>query len=539
VLSGVDGVAVEVEVRISSALPRVEVVGLPEAAVRESAARVRAAIAASGHRFPDRRVTVNLAPASVRKGGAGLDLPIAVGILVAAGALEATRLPELGLLGELALDGRLRPVRGALALALALRDHGCRRVLVPTANAVEAGLTPRLEVLAAGGLADVCGYLSAGTGAVRVHPLPRGRGGPSRHGDLSEVRGQEHAKRALEIAAAGGHGLLLVGPPGSGKTMLARRLPGLLPPLEADEAIEVTRILGAASRLLDEASLPSERPFRAPHHGATRAGLLGGGSPPRPGEVSLAHRGVLFLDELPEFERGALEALRQVLEERRVVVSRAGRSCVFPADFQLVAAANPCPCGWRLSRWRDCRCTDAAVARYGARVSGPLLDRIDLHVQVPALAWAELDAPGAGESSAALRARVEAARARARRRLAPYGVRSNAEIPDPALEAAVDATAEARALLGRAVERLRLSARAARRCLRAARTVADLAGARRVEAEAVAEALGYRRADTPPSGDPEPASSVRDRTAAFENCHSCRTSSPGEPHDAAQVRDRP
>jgi magnesium chelatase family protein len=501
VLSGVDGIAVEVEVRISAQLPRIDVVGLPEAAVRESAARVRAAVGAAGHAFPQRRVTVNLAPASLRKSGAGLDLPIAIGVLAAAGALDGQRLARLGLVGELALDGRLRPVRGALALALALREAGCGKVVVPRANGGEAALTPGLAVLAADDLGGVLRFVQTGLGLVAAAaPALPADATPDCVGDLAEVRGQARAKRALEIAAAGGHGLLLEGPPGSGKTMLARRLPGLLPPLAFAEAVEVTRIHGAAGRLGD-APIVRARPFRAPHHAATRAGLLGGGSPPRPGEASLAHRGVLFLDELPEFERGTLEALRQVLEERRVVVARAGGTWVFPADFQLVAAANPCPCGWRLSRFRECSCSDAAIARYAARVSGPLLDRVDLHVAVPAVAWRELaDGAPLGEPSAAVRERVLRARERQRERLAPHALRCNAEIADRALDELVDAAPEARVLLGRAVERLRLSARGARRLLRVARTIADLAGEPRVEAAAMAEALGYRReAGSPPA----------------------------------------
>ncbi|HEY5658974.1 MAG TPA: YifB family Mg chelatase-like AAA ATPase, partial [Myxococcota bacterium] len=407
-LLGVDGIPIEVEVRISSQLPRVDIVGLPEAAVRESAARVRAAVAATGQRFPDRRVTVNLAPAELRKTGTGLDLPIAVAVLAAAGHLEAEALSGVGLVGELALDGRLRPVRGALALALAVRDSGCRALIAPRENAAEAALAPGLRVFCAADLGAVLRHLlgSQTLPVARVEP-PKDHTGSG--DDLADVRGQEAAKRALEVAAGGGHGLLLRGAPGSGKTLLARRLPHLLPPLEREEAIVVTKIHGAVSPL--RRPIVTERPLRAPHHTASAAGLLGGGSPPRPGEVSLAHGGVLFLDELPEFDRRCLESLRQVLEERRVVVARARATCVFPADFQLVAAANPCPCGWRESGRRDCRCHDGDVARYMARVSGPLLDRIDMHVRVRPVRWCELDAADrCGPTSATVRERVAAAR---------------------------------------------------------------------------------------------------------------------------------
>jgi magnesium chelatase family protein len=489
-LLGVDGVAVEVEVRISSQLPRMDIVGLAEAAVRESASRVRAAIDSSGLEFPRNRVTVNLAPAHLRKSEPGLDLPIAAAILTASGQLPKDGLAGVGLVGELALDGRVRCVRGALAQCLALREAGCESAVVPAGNAGEAALAPGIGVCAAADLRSVARHLAGQAPLPRIRPrasTPPEPNGP----DLADVRGQAFAKRALEIACAGGHALLLRGSPGCGKTMLARRVPGLLPPLGFDEALEVTRIHGAAGRLSESVPLVEERPFRAPHHTASPAGLLGGGSPPRPGEISLAHHGVLFLDEFPEFDRRCLEALRQVLEDRRIVVARARARCAFPARFQLVGAANPCPCGWRGSGARDCRCDDAALARYASRISGPLLDRFDLQAELRPVSWSELDAPPGSPASCEVRARVCEARGRQARRGAGL-YRSNAEIPDAGLDAAVLATPEARSLLGRAVERLGLSARAARRTLRVARTIADLAGEVRTAAPAVAEALGYR-----------------------------------------------
>jgi len=485
-LVGVEGVAVEVEVRASAQLPRIEIVGLPEAAVRESAARVRAAISAAGQKIPDRRLTVNLAPAALRKHGAGLDLPIAMGILAAAGALETSSLECLGLVGELALDGRLRPIRGALAMALALRDAGCRLAIFSVQNAPEAALATGLEVLAAENLSGVIQHFLTGECLSVAAPMPPLRNAAEGILDIADVRGQDHAKRAVLIAAAGRHPLLLRGAPGSGKTMLARRLTGLLPPLHEQQALEVTQIQGSVGDPIR--GLAQHPPFRAPHHSASVAGLLGGGNPLRPGEVSLAHQGVLFLDELPEFGRRCLESLRQVVEERRVSISRADTRCELPADFHLVAAANPCPCGWLGSGRRDCRCDDGAVARYAARISGPLLDRFDLHANVRPVPWGALKGAQNGPPSERLRERVIEARDRQARR----SDRPNGRLSEPEIDSCVRADSDALQLLGRAVDRFGLSARCARRTLCVARSIADLAGEERTDAPAVAEALGYR-----------------------------------------------
>ena len=411
-LVGLDAVPVSVEVDVSFGLPGLVMVGLPDAAVRESRDRVRAAIRNSGFDFPQRRVTVNLAPADVRKVGAAFDLPIALGVLAATGVVFERTIRDALIVGELSLDGSMQPARGVLPIAAGARRDGCRRLLLPRANAAEASLVGGLEVLPADTLQDAVALLNDPSTPRRspepALPSPPGADSP----DLADVHGQVLARRALEVAAAGGHNLLFVGPPGAGKTMLARRLPGLLPPLTRDEALEVTTVHSVAGLLRPGIGLLSERPFRAPHHTVSEIALVGGGSIPRPGEISLAHHGVLFLDELPEFSRRAIEVLRQPIEHGAVTIARAARTATFPARFMLVAAMNPCPCGHLGDPRKACRCAPAQVDRYAARLSGPLRDRIDLVIPVGAVEASSLVQPAHGEPSAAVRARVSGARGR-------------------------------------------------------------------------------------------------------------------------------
>jgi magnesium chelatase family protein len=496
---GIQAAPIDVEVDVAVGLPGCHIVGLADAGVREGRVRIRGALENSGFRLPPRRITVNLAPADLRKDGAAFDVPIAVGMLCAAGEVPVDSAGGTLFVGELALDGTLRPVRGVLPIAAWARGQGVRRLVVPAENAREAEVVGGCEVSGVRTLGELVARLrgaatstdtttTATTFTTTSTPTFTSTDGVG--DDLSEVRGQEVPRRALEIAAAGGHNLLFVGPPGSGKTMLARRLPGILPRLTFDEALETTMVYSIAG-LLGGAPLLWQRPFRAPHHTVTAAGLIGGGPAVRPGEITLAHNGVLFLDELLEFTRPVLEAMRQPLEERVVSLVRARRSVSYPADFMLIAALNPCPCGHLGSALRTCTCSAAGVAAYRARLSGPLVDRIDLHVEVPALPYRDLASAAAGEPSAGVRARVEEARERQRRR----GPRWNARLASGELGAAARLDPGGHALLERAVARFGLSARAITRVRRVARTIADLDGSPAVRPPHVAEALQYRTLD--------------------------------------------
>ena len=475
------------EVHLGPGLPAFHIVGMPDAEVREAKDRVRAALHHAQFEFPSRRITVNLAPADLPKDSARFDLPIALGILAASGQLKVASLAGLEFAGELSLTGELRPVRGALAMALGSGRAG-RAFILPAASAAQAALAQRAIVLPAASLLEVCAHLAGST------PLAPYRNGTTRaapaYADFRDVKGQAAAKRALEVAAAGGHSLLLLGPPGTGKSMLAVRFPGILAPMSEEEALESAAIHSASSAGFDAARW-GERPLRAPHHTASRIALVGGGSPPRAGEISLAHHGVLFMDELPEFGRAALEALREPLESGVISLARGARQARFPARFQLVAAMNPCPCGYLGHASGRCRCTPDAIARYRARISGPLADRIDIKIEAPVPREAELLAATQGESSSEIRSRVAAARDR---QLARQG-KHNALLGTQEIEEHCTTDAQAEELVRKAMARLALSARAYHRVLRVARSIADLAGLERIGAAQVAEAVQYRRLD--------------------------------------------
>ncbi len=487
-LAGIDAPAVTVEVHLGPGLPAFHIVGMPDAEVREAKDRVRAALNHAQFEFPSRRITVNLAPADLPKDSSRFDLPIALGILAASGQLKCAALEGLEFAGELSLTGELRPVRGALAMSLGCARAG-RSFVLPAENAAQAALAERAIVLPAKSLLEVCAHLAGQGPLLQPHRNGSAHASPT-YADFRDVKGQAGAKRALEVAAAGGHSVLLVGPPGTGKSMLAARFPGILAPMTPAEALESASIQSASTGGFDTARWGA-RPLRAPHHTASRVALVGGGSPPRPGEISLAHHGVLFLDELPEFGREALEALREPLESGWVSLSRGARQARFPARVQLVAAMNPCPCGFLGHAAGRCRCTPDAIARYRARISGPLADRIDIKIDAPMPREAELLAAADGEASGPIRARVAAARdMQLRRQGKPNALLGTREIET---HCATDAQVED--LVKKAMARLSLSARAYHRVLRVARSIADLAGADALAVAHVAEAIQYRRMD--------------------------------------------
>ncbi|MBE9547092.1 MAG: YifB family Mg chelatase-like AAA ATPase [Proteobacteria bacterium] len=494
---GIDSYPVDVEVDISPGLPQFSTVGLPDVSVRESRDRIRAAIKNSGYGFPGDRVTVNLAPADIKKEGTSFDLPIAVGILAAEGIIEREALQDYVMMGELSLDGRIKGIHGALSAAFQAKEMGAKGIILPGENAAEAAMVETIDVIGVDYLPDVVEFYS---GRKEIEPTSvdiseifnRGLHYPF---DFSEIRGQDQAKRALEVAAAGGHNLIMIGPPGSGKTMLAQRLPSIFPDLFLEEAVETTKIFSVAGLLARKDAILATRPFRAPHHTISDAGLVGGGHVPKPGEASLAHNGVLFLDELPEFKKNVLEALRQPLEDGYITIARSSMTATYPARFMLVAAMNPCPCGYYTDPRRECRCTPQQIRQYQARISGPLLDRIDIHIEVPSIRYRDLTAKSGGESSGSVRERVNRARGVQKKRFGDTDALSNARMTNKQIKEFCPVDEESGRLIEMAVDRLGLSARAYTRILKVARTIADLEEEENIRSCHISEAIQYRSLD--------------------------------------------